>query len=189
VALASTEDFKAFGRHGVIFPPYQKDVVIFPEKISDDYVCRHRPYMSEFNDACIWTAYSPDLFCWGRHEMTLAPRPGSWESGRVGCGGVPIRTEHGWLEIYHGVDNRGRYGLGAMLSDLAHPEIVLARSSKPVLEPQMAYEMKGLYSRCVFSNGLIAEADGTLTVYYGAADTVCAAAVTTIDEMVAAAKG
>ena len=47
--------------------------------------------------------------------------------------------------------------------------------------------MKGLYSECVFSNGLIADGDGTLTVYYGAADTVCAAAVTTIDEMVAAA--
>jgi len=188
VALASTEDFKAFRRHGVIFPPYQKDVVIFPEKISNYYVCRHRPYMSEFNDACIWTAYSPDLLCWGRHEMTLAPRPGSWESGRVGCGGVPIRTEQGWLEIYHAADERGRYCLGAMLSDLAHPEIVLARSSRPVLEPQTDYETNGLFSCCVFSNGLVAEEDGTLTVYYGAADTVCAAAVTTVDEMVAAAK-
>ncbi|MHC4294454.1 MAG: glycoside hydrolase family 130 protein [Planctomycetota bacterium] len=188
VALASTKDFRAYEKHGVIFPPYQKDVAIFPEKVRGMYVARHRPYKSEFNEACIWTAYSPDLFSWGRHEMTLAPTPGTWEAERVGAGAPPIKTDEGWLEIYHASDDQGKYHLGAMLSDLDYPERVIARSSEPVFEAETDYERTGIYANCVFSNGLIADKDGTLTVYYGAGDRICAAAVTTIDEMIAAAR-
>ena len=188
VALARTADFRSFEKLGVIFPPYQKDVCIFPRKVGGMYVCRHRPFRSEFNPASIWTAYSPDLLSWGRHEMTLAPSPGTWQSNRVGAGAPPIRTEEGWLEIYHACDDAGLYGLGAKLSDLDRPLRVLTTSSRPVLQPTAPYEVAGVYGHCVFSNGLIADDDGTLTVYYGAADRVCAAAVTTVDEMIAAAK-
>ena len=188
VALASTDDFQSFRKHGVIFPPYNKDVCIFPERVRGQYVCRHRPYMSEFNPACIWTAYSPDMLAWGGHEMTLAPEPGTWRAGRVGAGTPPVRTDHGWLEIFHAADNRGRYALGAMLSDLEHPERIISHSSRPVLVPTADYERTGVYGNVVFSNGLIVDADGTMTIYYGAADRICAAAVTTVDEMIAAAK-
>ncbi len=188
VAMASTTDFVHYEKHGVIFPPYQKDVCIFPERIRGMFVCRHRPYMNEFNDASIWTAYSPDLHCWGHHELTLPPTPGTWEGGRTGCGAPPVKTDEGWLEIYHAADHAGRYHLGAMLSDLEHPEKLISRGSQPVLEPEAPYELKGVYGNCVFSNGMVAEDDGTLTIYYGAADLICAAAVTTVDEMVQAAK-
>lgn len=187
VAMASTDDFERYEKHGLIFPPYQKDVAIFPEKIGGLYVCRHRPYKSEFNPASIWTAWSPDLLSWGRHEMTLAPAPGTWEGERVGCGAPPVRTGHGWLEIYHAADANGRYCLGVMLSDPANPQRILTRSSKPVFEPRADYELDGVYADCVFSNGLIAGPGGTLTVYYGAGDRVCAAAATTVDEMISAA--
>ena len=188
VALAETADFVTFDKLGVIFPPYQKDVCLFPERVGGMYVCRHRPYKSEFNPASIWTAYSPDLLSWGRHEMTLAPTLGTWEAGRAGCGAPPIRTEDGWLEIYHAADADGRYHLGAMLSDLGRPERILTRSRRPVLEPEADYELKGVYANCVFCNGLVADDDGTLTVYYGAADRICAAAVTTVGQMVRAAR-
>lgn len=187
VALASTRDFQTFEKRGVIFPPYQKDVCIFPETIGGQYVCRHRPYRSEFNPASIWTAWSPDLACWGRHEMTLAPAEGTWEANRVGCGAPPVRTDAGWLEIYHAADDRGVYRLGAMLSDLEQPQRIITRSRQPIFQPQADYELTGVYGHCVFHNGLIAEPDGRLTVYYGAADRVCAAAVTTVDEMIDAA--
>ena len=82
----------------------------------------------------------------------------------------------------------GAHVRSARVQDLEHPERVLARSRRPVLEPEMDYELKGVYGSCVFSNGLIADDDGTMTVYYGAADRTCAAAVTTVDEMVKAAK-
>ncbi len=188
VALAGTEDFVTFERYGVIFPPYQKDVTIFPEKVRGMYVARHRPYMSKFNPASIWTGYSPDLFCWGRHEMTLPPTPGTWESNRVGAGAVPIRTDEGWLEIYHACDENGHYALGAMLSDPDRPERIISRSRRPILRPEMEYEISGVFSNCVFSNGLIVDDDGTMTIYYGAADRICAAAETTVAEMIAAAK-
>lgn len=187
-AMAYTSDFVTFEKVGIIFPPFQKDVVIFPEKVQSMYVARHRPWRSDFNDPSIWTAYSPDLYSWGRHALTLAPARGTWEADRVGAGAPPIRTSEGWLDIYHAADANGRYCLGAMLSDLERPEILLSRSSRPVFWPEAPYELSGVYGNCVFSNGMIADEDGTLTVYYGAADSICAAAVTSVEEMVAAAK-
>jgi predicted GH43/DUF377 family glycosyl hydrolase len=188
VALAQTHDFTSFEKLAVIFPPYQKDVCVFPEKIHNHYVCRHRPYRSDFNDACIWTAFSPDLLSWGRHEWTFGPEAGTWEANRVGAGPPPVKTPEGWLEIYHAADATGRYALGAMLTDLEHPQRLISRSRTPVMEPETDYELRGVYSRCVFCNGMIADDDGTLTIYYGAADRVCAGATTTVHEMLAAAK-
>jgi predicted GH43/DUF377 family glycosyl hydrolase len=75
-----------------------------------------------------------------------------------------------------------------MLSDLEKPQRVIARGSKPVLEPEADYELSGVYANCVFSNGVVVEDDSRMTVYYGAADRICAAATTTVDEMVAAAR-
>ena len=114
--------------------------------------------------------------------------PNTWESDRVGAGAPPIRTDEGWLEIYHAADANGRYALGAMLSDLDRPEVIRSRSDRPVLEPVEPYEQAGVYANCVFSNGVLAEPDGRLTIYYGAADAICAAALTTVEEMVAAAE-
>ena len=187
VALASTRDFRTFERRGIIFPPYQKDVCIFPGKVAGRYVCRHRPFGSEFNTPSIWTAWSGDLECWGRHEMTMAPAPDTWEADRVGAGAPPVRTDEGWLEIYHAADADGVYRLGAMLSELEKPQRVITRSREPVLTPERDYELAGVYGNCVFHNGLVAEPDGTLRVYYGAADRTCAGAVTTVSEMIDAA--
>jgi predicted GH43/DUF377 family glycosyl hydrolase len=187
VAMASTRDFETYERHGIIFPPYQKDVAIFPEKVNGLYVCRHRPYKSEFNDACIWTAYSPDLHCWGHHEQTFAPVADSWCANRVGGGAPPVRTDEGWLEIIHGADAEGRYSLVAMLSELEHPERVISVGSEPVLEPQAEYEMRGVYGNCVFTNGQVVE-NGTVTVYYGAADRIVGGAQASVEDLLAAAK-
>ncbi|MFP3938575.1 MAG: glycoside hydrolase family 130 protein [Phycisphaerae bacterium] len=188
VALASTEDFREFTKHGIIFPPYQKDVCIFPEKVRGMYVCRHRPYMSEFNPACIWTAYSPDMLSWGRHEQTLAPTPRTWSAQRIGAGAPPIRTDAGWLEIIHGADDFGGYSLVPMLTELEHPERVISVGSEPVLRAEADYELSGVLHNVVFCNGIIVDDDGTMTIYYGAADEDCAAAVTTVDEMIDAAR-
>ena len=188
VAMAYTKDFTQFERMCVIFPPFQKDVCVFPETVRGLYVARHRPWRSEFNDACLWTAYSPDLYSWGRHELTLAPTPGTWEADRVGAGAPPLKTPEGWLDVYHAADANGRYCLGSMLTDLEHPEQLISRSLRPILAPEATYEMTGVYGNCVFSNGLVAEHDGRVIVYYGAADSICAAAVTSVQELLAAAR-
>ncbi len=187
VMMATTEDFVTFSKKGVVATTFNKDVCIFPERIGGRYVCRHRPFRTEFNDACIWTAFSPDLVHWGDHSILHRPVRRTWESERVGAGGTPIKTDAGWLEIYHASDIDGRYGLGAMLSDLDCPQTMISRSKRPVLEPTEAYELKGVFGECVFTNGWLVSDDGTLTILYGGADTITAAARTTVDEMVAAA--
>ncbi len=185
--LAVTDDFVTFEKLGIICHTHNKDVVLLPEKVDGRYVCRHRPYKTEFNDACIWTAYSPDLRHWGDHTILHRPTPGTHEGERVGAGATPVKTDAGWLEIYHAADENGQYTLSAMLTELDRPHRVIGTSKAPVLVPAAPYELHGVFGECVFSNGLVAEEDGRLLIFYGAADTICAAAVTTVDEMVAAA--
>jgi len=182
-ALASTSDWKEFRRDGIMFAPTDKDVCVFPRKIGGRYVCRHRPWAEGLGVPAVWTAYSKDLIHWGEHRFTMGPRAGHWDDERVGCGPPPIRTDKGWLEIYHGADRKGCYRLGAMLSDLRDPARVIARSRKAILQPEAEYETHGIYAPCVFCNGMIAERDGMLRVYYGAADTVVACAETSVDEL------
>jgi len=76
--LISTHDFKSFHRHGVIFCPDNKDVVLFPEKIEGKYYSLHRPVSSLFKKQHIWIAESTDLICWGSHRNLMGPRKGFW---------------------------------------------------------------------------------------------------------------
>src|SRR5262245_33772741 len=69
-ALASTKDFNSFERHGIIFYPENKDVVLFPEKIGGEYFALHRPNgATHFCRPEMWLATSPDLLHWGRQEQ------------------------------------------------------------------------------------------------------------------------
>jgi len=176
-ALAETADFVTYARRGVIFPPENRDVAIFPEQVGGRYVCHHRPFPRHIGAPSLWAASSPDLQHWGRHELVMTPRRGLWDGGRIGGGAVPIKTDRGWLAIYHGADEQNRYALGAVLCDLAQPARVLARSAQPLLVPEAPYEVAGFFGNVVFTCGTIVE-DDTLAIFYGAADRcVCAASV------------
>jgi len=168
-ALASTKDFKSFERHGVMFCPDNKDVVIFPERIDGRYYALHRPDSGLFQKKDIWIADSGDLQCWGNHRCVMSTRADNWDRLKVGASAVPFRTSEGWLEVYHGVDKDNRYCLGAALLDAAQPWKVLGRSGGPILEPQSDYECEGFFGNVVFSCGLLCE-DEKLKIYYGAAD-------------------
>ena len=168
--LASTKDFNSFQRHGVIFCPENKDVVIFPEKVGGKYYALHRPVSPLFKKQDVWIAESPDLSCWGNHRCLMGPRAGYWDEIKIGAGAVPFKTEAGWLEIYHGADGDNRYCLGAVLLEAEAPWQVLARTDEPILQPQADYEMEGFFGNVVFTCGLLCEND-KLKIYYGAADT------------------
>lgn len=171
VGLMSTKDWRHFSRKGMILPPHNKDCALFGEKINGKYYCLHRPSGLDLGGHFIWIASSPDLLHWGRHRCILPTRAGSWDRARIGAGASPIKTEAGWLIIYHGADEHNRYCLGAALLDLEDPTKVLARSRMPVLSPEAAYERTGFFGNVVFSNGHLARGD-ELTIYYGAADEV-----------------
>jgi predicted GH43/DUF377 family glycosyl hydrolase len=170
-SLASTKDFKSFQRHGIIFCPENKDVMLFPERIDGKYYTLHRPVSPLFKRQDIWIAESPDLRCWGNHRPLLAPDEDCWDQVRVGGSAVPFRIAQGWLEIYHGVGRDSRYCLGAVLLDADRPWKVIARAKKPIFEPQTDYEVSGFYGNVIFTCGLLFEQD-KLKIYYGAADTV-----------------
>jgi predicted GH43/DUF377 family glycosyl hydrolase len=179
--LASTADFKSFRRHGVIFPPDNKDVAIFPEKIHGKYYALHRP-ASGFGRPEIWMAESPDLLCWGNHRHVMGLREGFWDDGRIGGGAVPFRVEEGWLEIYHGADQHNRYCLGAVLLNGDEPWKVIARSETPLLEPEAGYEVDGFFGGVVFSCGALYE-ENKVKIYYGAADTSIAYAEVPVEDI------
>lgn len=175
VGLISTGDWKSFTRHGVIFPPANKDCALFPEKIDGTYWALHRPSAAGANH--IWLSRSPSLHQWGAHQCIAGTRPGLWDCERIGAGAAPIRTDKGWLVIYHGADAASRYCLGLMLLDLQDPSIVLARRTKPIFEPLADYEREGFFGNVVFTNGHVVDGDEVI-VYYGAADwVICGAKV------------
>lgn len=186
-ALASTRDFRTFDRHGIIFPPQNRDVTIFPEPIADRYTALHRPMPEGIGDPAIWIARSSDLTSWGEHRVVASARAGAWDDAKVGGGAVPFRVRAGgqdaWLAVYHGVSRSPlEYSLGALLLDAHDPSRVIARSREPILRPEADYEREGFFGRVVFTCGLLAEGD-RVRIYYGAADEVIAVADLSLDDI------
>ena len=186
-ALASTSDFKTFERHGIIFPPPNRDVTIFPEQVGGRYVALHRPMPSVLGRPAIWLASSADLLSWGDHRLVAAAREGRWDDEKVGGGAVPFRVRagkvDGWLAIYHGVTRfPPTYSLGALLLDSGDPSRVIARSRKPILRPEAPYEREGFFGGVVFTCGALVEGD-CVRIYYGAADGVTALAELSLAEI------
>jgi predicted GH43/DUF377 family glycosyl hydrolase len=175
VGLAVTRDFEHVERLGLIFPPENKDVVLFPEKVGDRFFALHRPVPRGLGAPDIWVAESPDLRHWGNNRFLFGRRPGMWDGKRIGGGAVPIRTDKGWLMLYHGADEKDRYSMGAALLDLDDPGRVIARSEEPILAPEETYETAGFFGNVVFSCGALVEGD-QVRMYYGVADEAIAAA-------------
>lgn len=181
-SLVSTMDFETTEHLGMIFAPENKDVLIFPEKINGKYYALHRPVPKSTGAPEVWIAESDNLRYWGNHKYLLGLREGLWDNGRIGGGAVPIKTEKGWLEIYHGASKEDRYCMGAVLLDLEDPTKVIARSENPILEPEANYEVNGFFGNVVFSCGVITEGD-TVKMYYGVADTSMACAELSLKEI------
>lgn len=179
--MASTVDFCTFERHGIIFCPENKDVVLFPEFIGGSFAALHRPVCgTPFTRPEMWVSRSPDLIHWGEHTPLSIPAS-AWQTGRVGGGAPPIRVRDGWLVIYHG--NRqpvtpgdvGPYCGGALLLDLEDPTRIRRRSVDAFLRPESDFEVNGFVPNVVFPTGVVRDGN-VLLVYYGAADTVVAVA-------------
>lgn len=187
VGMMRTRDFRHFTHEGMIFPPHNKDCALFEEKIDGRYYALHRPSSPELGGNYMWIAESPDRIHWGRHKCVATTRKGFFDSARLGAGASPIRTDEGWLEIYHGADSSNRYCLGAMLLDLKDPSKVLARCSEPIMEPVAPYEQTGFFGNVVFTNGQVVDGD-TVHIYYGASDEVICKADFSIKEILAMLK-
>ncbi len=181
VGLAVTTDFVTVERVGMILPPPNKDVCLFPEKVNGKYQLLHRPMVSEIGKPSIWLADSIDGTHWGNHQFLFGGRGQSdaqssqtdfdWEGQKIGAGPEPLLTNDGWLVLYHGANARHEYALALALLDKNDPSKVLDRSEIPLLTPELPWERDGFFPNVVFSNGWIQWPDtGKIWVYYGAAD-------------------
>ena len=137
----------------------------------------------------IWISDQPELKHWGDHTQVLGARRGAWwDAGKIGLSPPPIRTEYGWLILYHGVRMTPAgciYRLGVALMDLENPERVIRRSPEWIFGPETEYEHIGDVGDVVFPCGVtVNEETQELRLYYGAADTTIAVATGNITEIV-----
>jgi len=193
-SLAISDDCINWKRKGIIFREQNKDVVLFPEKINDKYQAFNRPEGNfEFTPPHIRLSTSKDLENWGHPKSIRLSQKGGWDYSRIGAGPPPIRTEKGWLQIYHGVSNKNKrtnvpkflrkllgveteyseYSAGAALYDLNNPEKLIAKSPKPILSPRKKYEKIGFVNNVIFPTGLVKDLDDKyILLYSGGADRV-----------------
>jgi len=156
-----------------------KDHVLFPEKISGKFVCLHR------RPPQVWLARSEDLLSWPEADMQpiFGPRMDNpWDSKRVGSGGVPIKTEHGWLCSYHAYDRAHVYRLGVCLLDLKDPTKIISRPRSSIFYPREIWELRGDVPNVVFTGANVV-VNNDVYVYYGAADHVVGLATACLDDL------
>jgi beta-1,2-mannobiose phosphorylase / 1,2-beta-oligomannan phosphorylase len=208
--LAVSDDGRTWKHELWLTPPDldDRDVILFPEKVGGRYWMFRRPAQwigPEYgtDGASIWITSSEDLEHWD--EATLLAKAASpWEGGRIGGSTPPVRTDDGWLTLYHGVEyvrqipwvrsatgpaaNYVCYRVGAMLLDLEDPRRVLARTPDFIMEPVEYYEKHGLYiPNVIFPTGNVV-VDDELWVYYGVCDTAIALATAPMQRILDAMK-
>jgi predicted GH43/DUF377 family glycosyl hydrolase len=181
-SLATTQDFRTYHRHGVIFCPENKDVMLLPGKVGGRLAALHRP--NTFQRFCkpqMWVAFSEDAKAWGDHRFVWAGRY-AWDDDRIGAGAPPLWVEAGdhgpagWLELYHGSRRAtkkgevGAYRAGLLLLDADDPSQVVRHTPEPIMQAQEDWEMQGFVPDVVFPTGVVEDGERWL-VFYGAADT------------------
>jgi len=101
-------------------------------------------------------------------------------------GPAPIKTSKGWLHLAHGVRNTAaglRYTLYMFMTDLNDISKVTHYPAGHFMAPEGA-ERVGDVSNVLFSNGWIADEDGTVYIYYASSDTRMHVAVSSIEQLV-----
>ena len=191
-AVARTEDLHHFEVLSMSVPD-NRNMVLFPEKVGGMYLRLERPmpvYSRGKDRFDIWLSESPDLIHWGNAHLVTGVEDFPFANDKIGPGAPPIRTHAGWLAAAHAVDinpERGkngwedrwtkRYCATMLLLDLQEPWKVRGLSRVPLIAPEAPYERdEGFRTNVVFPTGMIRLEDGTIRIYYGAADTVIAVA-------------
>jgi predicted GH43/DUF377 family glycosyl hydrolase len=199
-SYAISNDCVKWLRRGIIFNEQNKDVVLFPERVKEKYVAFERPEGTfQFSMPHMWISFSKDLEHWGDGKPIKLSKRGEWDAGRVGAGPPPIKTDKGWLLIYHGVREEVKkikvqekkffslikeeheeeetnisYLVGAALFDLKNPRKLTAKTKKPFLVPDKKHET-GTFEdkKVIFPTGAVFDENRKhLLLYSGAGDRV-----------------
>lgn len=190
--IARTHNLRTWERLPDLKTPsaQQRNVVLHPEFINGQYAFYTRPQDS-FIEAgrgggialglapCIENAQI-------MHERIIdAKKYHTVYESKNGQGPAPIKTRLGWLHLAHGVRHTAaglRYVLYLFLTDLTDPAKVIFKPAGYFLAPD-GIERTGDVSNVVFSNGWIADDDGTVFIYYGSSDTRLHIATTSVERL------
>ena len=188
---------------------WSKSGGIFPKKINNKY-------WMLFGEYKFWLAESDNGINWKFNKKPLLKtkiNTNYFDSVFIEMGPPPIKTDVGWLILYHGIDKQFYYRLGFLILDLNNPTKILYRSEQPIFEPEEPYELSGIVD--ILPGGLKAMekmnkeelnqflkqhektggmpkvtfccgavvVDGILRIYYGASDSVICTATAKLDDI------
>lgn len=170
--------------------PQQRNVVLHPEFVDGKYAFYTRPmdgFIETGSGGGIGFGLCEDICHAVIDEEKIISRRiyHTLTEAKNGAGAVPIKGKKCWIHIAHGVRNTAaglRYVLYAFGTDLQDPAKVIASPSGVFLVP-LGWERVGDVSNVVFTNGAVADEDGTVYIYYAASDTRMHVATTTIDKL------
>jgi len=190
--IARTKDLKNWERlPDIKTPSQQRNVVLHPEFVNGKYALYTRPqdgFIDTGNGGGIGWALVDDV-CNAvvKDEKIIEHRQyHTIKELKNGEGPHPIKTPKGWLHLAHGVRNCAaglRYVLYLYMTALEDPTKVIAAPAGYFMAPE-GEERVGDVSNVLFSNGWIADEDGTVFIYYASSDTRMHVATSTIEKLV-----
>lgn len=171
--------------------PQQRNVVLHPEFVKGKYAFYTRPqdgFIEAGTGGGIGFGLSETMEnAEIKSETVIDPKKyHTVYEAKNGLGPAPIKTPHGWLHLAHGVRNTAaglRYVLYLFMTSLDDLTKVIYKPAGYFMAPQ-GEERVGDVSNVLFSNGWIADDDGTVFIYYGSSDTRMHVATSTIEKLV-----
>lgn len=169
----------------------QRNVVLHPEFVDGKYALYTRP-QDGFIDAgsgggISWALIDDITHAVIKKEIVIEQRHyHTIKEVKNGEGPHPIKTPEGWLHLAHGVRACAaglRYVLYLYMTSLDDPSKVIAQPGGYFMAP-VGEERTGDVSNVLFSNGWIADEDGTVYIYYASSDTRMHVATSTIERLI-----
>ena len=189
--IIRTKDLKNWERlPNLISKSQQRNVVLHPEFVNGKYALYTRPqdnFINAGNGGGIGWALIDDITHAEIKEETIINHRHYHTIKEVknGEGPHPIKTSKGWLHLAHGVRACAaglRYVLYLYMTSLEDPTKIIAEPGGFLLAP-MGEERIGDVSNVLFSNGWIADENGTVYIYYASSDTRMHVATSTTDRL------
>ena len=188
--LYTSNDALNWALKGIVLDHQNKDMLIFQGDIEGTYWAQTRPLGEHYfayppgsdwrSGPSINLATSPDLLHWKPCDRPgIRPHAATSVTSRIGGGAPPIKTEGGWLSLWHGVEPSGKIGMYRTfwtLLDRDDPSKTIRTEHKPLIEPSAAltaplHDLMYL-SDIVFTTGIV-EARDHFIVASGEADLAC----------------
>jgi predicted GH43/DUF377 family glycosyl hydrolase len=206
VAVAISKDLKTIQEKHLVTPFNAKAMTLFPEKINGKFMVIMTAHtdsppskvaIAQFDreedmwSADAWNAWHDHI---DEHSLSIKRN----QDERVEIGSTPLKTRWGWLLFYSHIQHyyssdRKIFGIEAILLDIKDPKKILGRTRNPLLVPEETYERYGTVPGVIFPSGALLvttkKANDTVRIYYGGADTVCAAAEVNLEDLITTMMG